>query len=185
MARGAAGQGERFTKGMFPLAEEQGAQAREREGKLTGAYESLMNMGYTPEQKAAMTTAGMGAVGSAFDTASQLVGNEAARTRNTAGSAAQETALARAKGETMGSTAAGLQGAFAEREQLNRQLGLSGLEQLYGSNQQAMLNMYGLIPQGINAWSEAQMRNPVLTAVPKYMGAATGGIKDIAEARAA
>jgi hypothetical protein len=109
--------------------------------------------------------------------------NEAARTRNTAGTAAQEDALARSKGEAMGTEAAGLQETFANERERNRLAGLSGLQQLYGTNQQGMESMYGLGPETINAWSQAQMRNPVLNAIPQYMTAAANLLKGVGAAR--
>lgn len=179
MARGAAQAAQNQLGITNQLGAEQAGRARGLENQLIPGYQSLMNMGYTPEQEAGMTTAGMGAAAAPFETAQRMAQNEAARTRNAAGTAAQEDALARAKGETMGATAAGLQEEFANEEGRNLRAGLSGLQQLYGTNQQGMESMYGMAPSTINAWSQAQMSNPGLNIFGRVLGAvgkAGGGV---------
>jgi hypothetical protein len=155
MGRGASRQATRgfdTTQGIGATRE---AEAQGLRSTLVPGYTSLLNQGYTPEQKAGMTTAGMGAAAAPFETAALQSQNEAARTRNTAGTAAQEDALARSKGETLGSTAAGLQKGFADQEQSNRLAGLSGLQSVYGTDTGAMASMYGLGPEYVNARTRA------------------------------
>ena len=121
-------------------------QAGQLESQLIPDYTSMLNEGYTPQQQSAMTTAGMGAVGSSVDAAQQSARNDAARTNNAAGLNENADKLALEGGVAQGDEAAGLQKSFADQQQKNQQTGLAGLEGLYNTNSGVGAGMYGLSP---------------------------------------
>jgi len=158
------------------VAEGRGRKANKLEEALIPGYTSLMNTGFvspedaemnqsligsgylSPEDAAAATTSEMGAATAPFDTAGFEARNRAAATRNPAGVAEQEDALALSKGRTAGEAAARLQ-----REKMSNQLsglsmktggqqfGMYGLNTLEGANLRAMEEMYGLGPGTLGA----------------------------------
>jgi len=128
------------------IGEQQQNQANQLENQLIPDYTSMLHEGYTPEEKAGITTAGMEAREAPFDTASQEATNRVARTRNDAGYGAEEDQLARDKGMAMGNEAAGLQEKFGDVRLANERYGLAGLSDLYGGNQKEAESMYGLGP---------------------------------------
>jgi hypothetical protein len=162
------------------VARQRNAQAQEMRGGLLQDYQSMMNEGYTPQQKAAMTTSGMEASAAPFDTAALQGENEAARTRNTAGTAALQSQLARDKGKALGTEAQMLEGGFANQEQANRQAGVQGKMGMYGLDTGAMESMYGLGPGTLDVMNKPPWWSPLAVAAigaggKVIRGGATGG----------
>lgn len=145
-------------------------QQQQLEASLIPDYQSEMQ-GYTPAQQNAMTTAGEGAIGSAYGSADKLAANTAARTGNASNLTGQQDELALQKGQAMGSEAAGLQTDFAKQQQLDQKFGLQGLTGLNSQNAQETEAMYGLGPNTINAQSNAYT-NPAMSIVNGALGAA-------------
>ena len=175
MARGQLAQDQLSTTNQIGAQQNQASQALE--SQLTPLYTSMLSEGYTPEQKNAMTTAGMGAEAGAFDAESNAAQNRVAATKNDAGFSAEEDQLARDKGTGMGTEAANLQAGFANQEQANQKFGAQGLESLYGTNTGAMENMYGLGPSTLNAYQAEQ--------TPWWMPLATAAIGSAGQVGAA
>ena len=152
MARGQSGAAEKQLGTTNKVAGQYGTQANQLYGTLAPALTSEMNNpGYDAATKAAMTTAGMGAIGSSFGADAERAAERSARTRNPAGAGALQEALARNKGLAMGQEAAGLQKQFADYANQQRQQALAGLGNLYGMNTDVMSRLYGLGPSTLNA----------------------------------
>ncbi len=126
------------------------------QSQLIPTYTSMLNQGYTPQEKEAMTTSGIGAIGSTYGAATQMAANRAARTRNEAGVAAQEDVLARNKGTATGTEAANLQQQFAQQRLKNLYAGLSGLSNIFGQDISTEAKLYGLGPEDVRAAAAEQ-----------------------------
>jgi len=171
MGRGEAKQTYQDVTGLGRMAAGQGQALRT--GQLVPGYESVMG-GLTPQEKGAITTAGMGATAAPFETAQRMAENEAARTRNTAGIAAQEDALARAKGEAMGGTAASIEEDIANQNYKRKMAGLSGLQQIYGTDVGEAESMYGMTPQLLHQMNAPPWWTSALKGVAGPAGMAGG-----------
>jgi len=152
------------------IAGGQYGQAQTLENQLIPQYTSMLNEGYTPQQQSAMTTSGMGAIGSSIDAAKQQTRNDAAQTNNAAGLYENQDKLALQGGVAQGNEAAGLQQSFADTQMANQKAGLAGLSGLYGSNLSAGTSLYGLDPGLLQARAAGQ--NPLLGLAQSTIGAA-------------
>jgi hypothetical protein len=152
------------------IGQQQQQQAGQLEAGLIPSYENMLTEGYTPAQQSAMTTGALGSTAASYGAAGQDAVNSAARTNNASNLTAQQDQQALDKGVGMGQETAGLQQQFANRQQQNQQLGLEGLSQLYGTNQQAANSMYGLGPGTLQARAAGQ--NTGLAIAGDVLGAA-------------
>ena len=111
------------------------ANANQMYGQLQPQAESLINsQGYDPATLGAITNAGMGGVNAAFGGANSQIGRNAARTKNQAGVAGQQDALAMAKGTAGGQEAGDIQIQNANFQNSQRMAGLNLLSGMYGAN---------------------------------------------------
>ena len=170
-SRGAANEAQQNLKTTNAIGAQNNTEAQNLESTLTPTYESMLNMGETPQQSEANTNAGMGAVSSAFGNAKQQATNTAARTHNASDLAAQNDKLAQDAGVAGSNEANQLSIQNNDVLQKNRATGLGGLESLYGGNQQQTASMYGLGPGTINAQANAYS-NPALGLIESGLGAA-------------
>ena len=170
-SRGAANEAQQNLKTTNAIGAQNNTEAQNLESTLTPTYESMLNMGETPQQSEANTNAGMGAVSSAFGNAKQQDTNTAARTHNASDLAAQNDKLAQDAGVAGSNEANQLSQQNNQVLQQNRATGLGGLESLYGGNQQQTASMYGLGPGTINAQANAYS-NPALGLIESGLGAA-------------
>lgn len=118
---------------------------------MPAVNQEIQTPGYDAATKAAMTTAGMGGIGSSYGSQAEQASERAARTRNAAGAGALQEALARNKGIAEGNEAAGLQKQFADFADQQRQQGIKTAADLYGVNQDVMARLYGLGPSTLQA----------------------------------
>lgn len=160
MPRGAAGQAKKTLGTTNAIGAQQQTQANQLENNtLIPGYTNLMDTGYmSPGEEGAASTAEMGAATAPFGAAQFQANDTAAATRNASGQNANADQLALEEGQVAGQTAAGLQ----QQKMGNQMAGLSGLNQLYGTNTSEAESMYGEAPSLVNAESTAQMNNPML-----------------------
>jgi len=175
MSRGAAGAAQKSLTTTNAIGSDEQKRANALQDKTTPGYTSLMNTGYLdPAEAGAATTSEMGAATAPFGSAKFDANNTAAATRNASDLTANQDQLALEEGHVAGDTAAGLQ-----REKMaNQQAGMYGLNQQSSQDQSAAQSMYGLAPETVNAWSNAQMRNPMLNTLNTVIaagGQAAGG----------
>jgi hypothetical protein len=106
------------------------------EDEAYGAYNTMLQGGYSPEEQNAITQEGMRAARAGYETNRDAMLRNQARTNNSAGYAANMAKMARGFGETMGSQGRQNQILFADETQKRRETGASG-----------MLNVAGLANQ--------------------------------------
>lgn len=127
--------------------------------QVTPGYTSLMDTGYaSPGEEGAATTAEMGAATQPFQTAQFQNNNRGAATNNASDVTAGNDTLALEEGQTAGTAAANLQ----QQKTANQEAGMAGISGEQQMNTGEAESMYNLGPQTINAWSTAQMNNPML-----------------------
>ena len=106
------------------------------EDEAYGAYNTMLQGGYSPEEQNAITQEGMRAARAGYETNRDSMLRNQARTNNSAGYAANMAKMARGFGETMGSQGRQNQILFADETQKRRETGAGG-----------MLNVAGLANQ--------------------------------------
>ncbi len=125
------------------------AEREQGRGTLLPEFQKLLTGGgYSPQEQAAITGEGMGALGSAFDALQQRAANRLARTRNAAGFGELEDELAREQGRQAASLARQNQIEFADEAQRRRLEALQGLGSLYGVDTSLLGSALG-IPTGL------------------------------------
>jgi len=119
--------------------------------------QEVMNpRGFTPTEKAAMNTAGRQSAGGSMAGAVGQGGLKAARTRNAGGSDAAIQESARNAGEEASNAALKTEMADTGLKEHERESGLSGLEGLTNSQTGASIGALGIVPQAVNADTNAQ-----------------------------
>lgn len=175
MSRGAAGAAQKSLATTNAIGSDEQKRANALQDKTTPGYTNLMNTGYlNPAEEGAATTSEMGAATAPFESAKFDANNTAAATHNASDLTANQDQLALSEGRIAGDTAAGLQ----KQKMQNQQAGMYGLNQQSAQDQNASESMYGLAPSTVNAWSQAQMNNPMLNTLNTVIsagGQAAGG----------
>ena len=118
--------------------------------------EALHPTGFNPADLNSMLVAGQSAAGGATGALSGEAVNRAARSRNNAALGGTLDELAREKTRAGAQSALDVQGANARLKENQRQAGLSGLEKVRGGDINAQLAAEKIVPEDINAWSNAQ-----------------------------
>lgn len=101
-------------------------------GSLMPQYQSLLNSGYSPAEKSAITQGTTGAISEAYGGASSAAGRHVAATGNSAGYGSLLSSLARNKGKDVATQNNQNQVAFADEAMRRKMAGLQGIAQLYG-----------------------------------------------------
>jgi hypothetical protein len=125
----------------------QAQQAERAEGRrmlLPGVQELMGSEGYSPEEREAILSGSMEALESGFGAGEAQIARTGARTRNTAGVAANIRELSRERGRAKSTTARGLKKSFADEKQRRRTQGLQMMGNLYGIDTQLLANISGL-----------------------------------------
>ena len=112
--------------------------------------EAVNPTGYTPTQMAAQTTGAEQAAGGSNAGATGGALLRAARTRNAGAAPAAIDQSSRNAGEDLSQVNAGIQSKNADLQQHQRQAGLSGLENMYGTEVGAGENALGLSTSATN-----------------------------------
>lgn len=111
--------------------------------------------GFNPTDVNNMLVAGEEGAGGATGSIVGQGNLEAARTHNTGALSAVLDEAGREKARTLSSNALNVQNQNAMLKEKQRQSGLAGLADLYGEDVNAGLKAQGLVPEDINAWSNA------------------------------
>jgi hypothetical protein len=166
--RGAASAAQQQLGTTNAIGAQQQEEANQLEQGLIPGYTSLMNTGYlSPADKAAATTSEMGATAAPFKSAEFQAANRAGATGNASDLTANEDQLALEESQAAGTAAANLQ----QQQMQNQEAGMYGLGALSAQNTGEAESMYGMGPSTINAWSNAQMNNPMLQLGETIIGA--------------
>lgn len=117
--------------------------------------EATNPQGLNPTDLNAMLVAGQEGAGGANAGIAGQANLTAARTRNSGALSAVLDEAARARSRASSSSALNVQGMNANLKEKQRQAGLSGLESVRGGDVNAQLKAEGLVPEDINAWTNA------------------------------
>jgi len=101
-------------------------------GTLMPGYSSLLNSGYSPEEKSAINQSTLGAVNSSFGAANDQAARRMARTGNSAGYGSFLGNSARGRSQALASQNLQNQKDFADEALRRKMAGLQGIAQLYG-----------------------------------------------------
>jgi hypothetical protein len=101
-------------------------------GSALPGYQSMLDSGYSPEEKSAISQGTTGAISSAYSGASDAASRRLAATGNSAGYGSLLGDLARNKAKDVATQEGQNQVAFAQEKQRRKAAGLAGIAQLYG-----------------------------------------------------
>lgn len=114
------------------LMGQQGAQRASEFGTAMPGYQSLLNSGYSPQEKSAIDQGTTGAISESYGDAASAAGRHAAATGSSAGYGSTLTSLARNKGKDVATQQGQNEVNFANQAYQRKLAGLSGISQLYG-----------------------------------------------------
>jgi hypothetical protein len=145
-----AGTGQQMSSDLY-------GQANQTYGTLAPQLQSEITnpQGYTPAQKAAQNTAAQQSTGGSMSGAVGQGALQSARTRNAGGSQAAIAQSARTAGQNLSNAALQTETNDANLQQANRQAGLSGMQQLYGTTLGGSENALGLSNQALGVANQA------------------------------
>ena len=101
-------------------------------GALMPGYQSLLDSGYSPQEKSGIEQGTLGAIQGSYGSASDAAARRMARTNNSAGYGSFLGALARSKAKDMAQQELDNQKMFADEALRRKMMGLQGIAQLYG-----------------------------------------------------
>lgn len=101
-------------------------------GSLLPQYQSLLNSGYSPQEKSGIEQATLGSVQGAYGSALDSASRRMARTGNSAGYGSFLGATARSKASDLAQQSLNNQKLFADEALRRKMMGLQGIAQLYG-----------------------------------------------------
>lgn len=114
------------------LEAQQQAQRGSEFGTLMPGYQSLLNSGYSDQQKSGIQQGTLGAIQGSYGSANDAAARRLARTNNAAGYGSFLGASARAKGQDLAQQELNNQKSFADEALRRKMMGLQGIAQLYG-----------------------------------------------------
>lgn len=135
-------------------------------GSALPGYQSLLNSGYSPQEKSAIDQGTTGAISQAYGDAASAAGRHAAATGSSAGFGSTLSNLARNKGKDVAQQQNQNEVTFANQAYQRKLAGLSGISQLYGVDT-SFLNSLGNQQLGVLGIgnSNASRRRGVLNTI--------------------
>lgn len=101
-------------------------------GTLMPQYTGMLDSGYSPQEKSAISQGTTGAISSSYADAGDAAARHMAVTKNSAGYGSLLGELARGKARDVSTQEGANQVAFAQEKQRRKMAGLAGIAQLYG-----------------------------------------------------
>lgn len=101
-------------------------------GTLMPGYQSLLNSGYSPQEKSGIEQGTLGAIQGSYGSATDAAARRMARTNNSAGYGSFLGAAARSKGRDLAQQELDNQKLFADESLRRKLIGLEGIGKLYG-----------------------------------------------------
>lgn len=111
-------------------------------GSLMPGYQSLLNSGYSPQEKSGIEQGTLGAIQGSYGSATDAAARRMARTNNSAGYSSFLGGAARSKGRDLAQQELDNQKLFADESLRRKMMGLQGISQLYGLDS-SFLNSLG------------------------------------------
>ena len=138
--------------------------------------EAAGGMGLTPTQKAQELTAAEQGAGGAAGSIAGGAGLTAARTRNSAALSGVQDAAARARTQAGSNANLAIENQSTNLANQRQQAGLNALQGLYGTDVRAQLGAMGIVPEDVNAATNAS-KVGWLQDVESGVDTATGAFK--------
>jgi len=139
--------GNQYGQNSLLEAEQQNRRGSEY-GTLMPGYQSLLNSGYSPQEKSGIEQGTLGAIQGSYGSATDAASRRMARTNNAAGYGSFLGAAARSKGRDLAQQELDNQKLFADESLRRKMLGLQGISQLYGIDS-SFLNSLGQQQLGV------------------------------------
>lgn len=117
-------------------------------GTLMPGYQSLLNSGYSPQEKSGIEQGTLGAIQGSYGGATDAAARRMARTNNAAGYGSFLGAAARSKGRDLAQQELDNQRLFADESLRRKMMGLQGISNLYGIDS-SFLNSLGQQQLGV------------------------------------
>lgn len=114
------------------LEQQQQGQRSGEYGSVMPGYQSLLDSGYSDQQKSAINQGTTGAISESYGDASAAAGRHAAATGSSAGYGSTLTSLARNKGKDVATQQGQNEANFANQAYTRKLAGLQGISSLYG-----------------------------------------------------
>ncbi len=148
------------------LSQQQQMQRGQEFGTAFPGYQSLLDSGYSPEERAAIEQSTLGGISGSYGAAADTASRRMARTQNTAGYGSFLGELARSRGRDVGRQGLENQAAFASEKLRRKLLGLEGISKLYGVDTSFLNSLIGAQNEllGIGRGVEAGRRGKLGTA---------------------
>jgi len=147
---------------------------------LTPQFQNMLNNpGLSAADKAAVTGASQGALGSAFDALQQSAANRLARTRNAAGFGELTDELARQKGIAAGNQAQQNQLAFSNTAFQRKMAALQGLSGLFGMDTNLLGRTLGIPAELLNSRANASRPTGFFSSLGTSLGGTLGGLPSL------
>jgi len=155
-------------------------QQQSLQNSLNSQYQSILsNPGYSPADKAAITSQSQGALSSAFDSLQQSAANRVARTGNSAGFADLTDELARQKASQSADLAQQNQLNFSNTAYQQQMQALQGLSGLFGVDSNLLGRTLGIPSQLLSDRANASRPSGFFTSLGSSLGGTLGGIPSL------
>lgn len=159
------------------LEEQTGAQRGSEFGNLMPGYQSLLNSGYSPQEKSGIQQGTLGAIQGSYGSGVDAATRRMARTGNAAGYGSFLGAASRSKGRDLAQQELENQKLFADEALRRKMMGLEGIAKLYGVDT-SFLNSLGQQQQGIlgiGSGVESRRKGVLNTMQQAFQMAGIGG----------
>jgi len=139
------------------LGKQAGTSAGQRSSEfstLMPGYSSLLNSGYSPQEKSSINQSTLGSINSSFGGAQDEATRRLARTGNSAGYSSLLSNLARGKSSALATQNLQNQKDFADETLKRKMMGLQGIASLYGVDTSFLSNLNSLQNQLVNTGTQ-------------------------------
>lgn len=147
-------------------------------GALFPGYSSLLDSGYSPEQKASINQTTLGGINEAYGGAQDAASRRMARTGNSAGFNSFLGSTARSKGRDLASQNLTNQKEFADETLRRKMIGLQGIAGLYGIDSSFLNSLNSqqnqLVGIGANVYGTAKSHPGFLDSLSSSAGSGLG-----------
>lgn len=162
------------------LANPTNAQRTSESSTLMPQYKGMLDSGYSPEEKSAISQGSTGAISSSYADAGDAAARHMAVTKNAAGYGSLIGELARSKARDVSTQEGQNQVAFAQEKQRRKLAGLAGIAQLYGVDTSFLNSLNSqqnqLIGTGAGTYGVAKSHPGFLDSLSSSLGSGLGNL---------
>lgn len=147
---------------------------------LMPQYTGMLDSGYSPEEKSAISQGTTGAISSSYADAGDAAARHMAVTKNSAGYGSLLGELARGKARDVSTQEGQNQVAFAQEKQRRKMAGLAGIAQLYGVDTSFLNSLNGqqnqLVGTSAGVYGVAKSHPGFLDSLSSSLGSGLGNL---------